>query len=70
MRRKKIRETGLSHEELMTIRVYVEHGLYDILDVYSLDAAAIDVMNHIVIGQKLKPKAVEQAKKHVRARDA
>ena len=70
MRRKKIRETGLSHEELRTIRVYVEHGLYDILDVYSLDAAAIDVMNHIVIGQKLKPKAVEQAKKHVRARDA
>jgi hypothetical protein len=70
MRRKKIRDTGLSHEELRTIRTYVEHDQYDILDVYSLDAASIDVMNHIVIGQKLKPKVVEQAKKHVRLRDA
>jgi hypothetical protein len=41
-----------------------------LLDEYKLDAASIDVMNHIVIGQKLKPKAVEQAKKHVRARDS
>ena len=70
MRRKKIRETGLSHEELQTVRAYVEHGLFDILDEYKLDAASIDVINHIVVGQKLKPKAVDQAKKHVRARDA
>lgn len=70
MRRKKIHETGLSHDELQTVRAYVEHGDYRLLDEYKLDAASIDVMNHIVIGQKLKPKAVEQAKKHVRARDS
>jgi len=69
MRRKKIRETRLSHDELRTIRVYIDHGHFGILDDYALNTSAIDVINHIVIGQKLKPKIVEQAKKHVRHRD-
>jgi hypothetical protein len=69
MRRKKIRETGLAHDELKTVRAYIEKGEYALLDEYKMDAASIDVMNHIVIGQKLKPRLVEQAKKHVRLRD-
>ena len=69
MRRKKIGETRLGYYELLTIRKYVEHGQYELVDDYKLDTSAVDVMNHIIIGQKLKPKAVEQAKKHVRSRE-
>jgi hypothetical protein len=70
MRRKKIRETKLERSELQVIRSMVERGDYTMLDEYKLDSASIDVMNHIVIDQKLKPKIVENAKKYVRARDA
>lgn len=68
MRRKKIRETKLEREELQVVRTYIEKNDYSMLDMYKLDAASVDVMNHLVIGQKLKPKVVELAKKHVRAR--
>lgn len=67
MRRKKIRETRMTHEALQTIRCYVEHGLFHMLDEYKLDASDVDVLNHIVVCQKLKPRTVEQAKKHVRS---
>jgi hypothetical protein len=70
MRLKRIQETRMSHDALCILRLYVEHGEFDLLDYYKMNASAIDAMNHIVIGQKLKPRLVENAKKHVRARDA
>ena len=70
MRSKRIQETRLGHDVLHVIRMYIERGQLELLDYYRLNASAIDVLNHIVIGQKLKPKVVETAKKHVRARDA
>lgn len=70
MRSKRIQETRLGHDVLHVLRMYVERGQLELLDYYRLNASAIDVINHIVIGQKLKPKIVETAKKHVRARDA
>lgn len=70
MRAKRIQETRLGHDALSILRLYVEQGEFDLLDHYKLNASAIDAMNHIVIGQKLKPRLVENAKKHVRARDA
>lgn len=69
MRKKKMSETKLGYYELLVIRKYIENGQYDLLDEYKLDTSAVDVMNHIVIGQKLKPKVVDQAKKHVRVRE-
>ena len=68
MRQKKIEQTRLQHDALTVIRKYIEHGMYSILDDYNLDTSAVDVMNHIVVGQKLKPKIVELAKRHVRLR--
>lgn len=70
MRSKRIQETRLSHDALCILRMYIERGEFELLDYYKLNASAIDAMNHIIIGQKLKPKLVENAKKHVRARDA
>ena len=70
MRSKRIQETRLGHDVLHVLRMYIERGHLELLDHYRLSASAIDVLNHIVIGQKLKPKIVETAKKHVRARDA
>jgi hypothetical protein len=65
MRAKKITSTRLSRESLVILRVYVEHGQFEILKDYSLEPSAIDVMNHL--GQtKLRPKMVEQAKKFLR----
>jgi len=67
MRRKKIRETRLDVEALRVIRTYVEHAQFDILREYKLTDSMIDVLNHVALGHKLKPKLVEYAKKHVRA---
>jgi hypothetical protein len=70
MRSKRIQETRLSHDALCLLRMYIERGEFEMLDHYRLNTSAVDAMNHIVIGQKLKPRLVENAKKHVRARDA
>ena len=70
MRSKRIQETRLAHDALVVIRMYIQQGVLGLLDDYKLNASAIDVLNHIVLGQKLKPKTVETAKKYVRARDA
>jgi hypothetical protein len=67
MRAKKISGTRLSHDALMTLRVYIEHEQYDVLRDYAyLDASVIDVLNHIVIGRKMKTRSVERAKTYIR----
>jgi len=69
MRAKKIATTRMSREALVTLRSYVEHEQYAVLDDYPhLDASVVDVLNHIVIDQKLKPRSVERAKTHLRKR--
>lgn len=65
MRAKKISSTGLSHESLSVVRVYVEHAQFQILKEYRLDPSAIDVLNHIGL-TKLRPRLVDQAKKFLR----
>jgi hypothetical protein len=67
MRRKKIRETRLDADALRVIRTYVEHGHLELLREYKLTDAMVDVLNHIVVGHKLKPKLIEHAKKYVRS---
>ena len=69
MRAKKIAATRMSREALIALRAYVEHEQYTVFNDYPhLDASVIDVLNHIVIGQKLKPRSVERAKTHLRKR--
>lgn len=69
MRAKKIAATRMSRDALITLRSYVEQEQYGVLDDYPhLDASVVDVLNHIVIGQKLKPRSVERAKTHLRKR--
>lgn len=59
----------MSREALIALRAYVEHEEYTVFNDYPhLDASVIDVLNHIVIGQKLKPRSVERAKTHLRKR--
>jgi hypothetical protein len=67
MRHKKVKETRLSVDALRVIRAYVEQGQLTLLSDYKLTDTMIDVFNHICIGNKLKPKLIDQAKKYVRA---
>lgn len=67
MHAKKIGATRLSHDALLTLRHYVEHEQFTILNDYShLEASVVDVLNHIVIGRKMKPRIVEKAKTYLR----
>jgi hypothetical protein len=66
MRRKKIKETRLDVDALRVLRAYAEHGQFELLKEYTFAEASVDTLNHVVIGQKLKPKLVESAKKYVR----
>ena len=67
MRAKKISATRLSHDALLTLRMYIEYEQYDIMRDYAyLDASVVDVLNHIIIGRKMKTRSVERAKTYIR----
>ena len=73
MRRKKLENIIFKNylrkvdvESLMVIRDYCEKGEYSVLEEYHIDSQDLDILNHLAIVRKLKPKMLAQLKKTVR----
>lgn len=72
MRKKKIQKiaervptTKLDIETLLLLRKHAEHGNYNLLSEYKIEAKDIDVLNHLSPLSKLKAKEVQEIKKHL-----
>jgi len=57
----------LGHEELGLIRQYANAGNLNPLIEYKLEPLDFDVMNHLAVGNKLKPTDVTKVKKKLRS---
>ena len=75
MRRKKLENIFIKNsfkkvdvDSLMVIRDYCEKGQLDILEEYHIDSQDLDILNHLAIVRKLKPKVLAQLKKYVKDR--
>ena len=55
-------------DSLMVIRDYCEKGQLDLLEDYHIDSQDLDILNHLAIVRKLKPKVLAQLKKYVKDR--
>lgn len=72
MRKKKIQKIServptskLDIETLLLLRKHAEHGNYNLLSEYKIEAKDIDVLNHLSPLSKLKAKEVQEIKKHL-----
>jgi len=54
------------HEELYLLRLYAVHGNIDMYTGYNLTPQDFDVINHLSVGNKLKPREVSQVKKKIK----
>ena len=63
-----MRTNGASHQELALLREYARSGNIDIYTSYNLDAQDFDVINHLALCNKLKPREVSQIKKKIKER--
>jgi len=57
---------GMSHHELSLMREYAKHGNMEMYTHYELTPQDFDVINHLCIGNKLKPREVSQIKKKIK----
>jgi hypothetical protein len=57
----------LGHDELSLIRQYAIAGNLNPLIEYKLEPLDFDVMNHLAVGNKLKPTDVTKVKKKLRS---
>lgn len=62
---KKLNSNYLDIEELSLLRLYGQKGNYEILKEYKLKSQHIDVINHLCIGNKLKPNELSIIKKSI-----
>lgn len=61
-----MRANGATHQELTLLREYARSGNVDIYTSYNLDAQDFDVINHLALSNKLKPREVSQIKKKIK----
>lgn len=61
-----MRTNGMGHQELALLREYAKSGNIDIYRSYNLDAQDFDVINHLAMCNKLKPREVSQIKKKIK----
>jgi len=72
MRKQRIRSmlmkgpVGMHQEHLYLLRQYASKGNYSILNTYNINATDFDIINHLSIVNKLKPKDVNAIKKTLR----
>jgi hypothetical protein len=57
---------GMSHQELSLMRQYAKQGNMEMYTQYKLTPQDFDVINHLCIGNKLKPREVSQIKKKIK----
>lgn len=62
---KNMHSTNIDIGELSLLRLYGEKGNYDILKEYKLKSQHMDVINHLCIGNKLKPNKLSIIKKSI-----
>lgn len=58
--------TGATHQELSLLREYARLGEVEKYTNYGLTSQDFDVINHLCIGNKLKPREVSQIKKKIK----
>jgi hypothetical protein len=63
----RLAHTYLDHDMLLLLRKYIEHGQFHILRDYLIEAKDIDVLNHLSLHSKLKPKIIQDVKKFLNA---
>jgi hypothetical protein len=57
---------GMSHQELSLMRQYAKQGNMEMYTHYELTPQDFDVINHLCIGNKFKPREVSQIKKKIK----
>ena len=57
---------GMHQDHLYLLRTHASKGNFDILREYNITANDFDIMNHLCVGNKLKPKDVNAIKKTLR----
>ena len=55
-----------SHDQLYLLRLYASNGDMDMYTSYGLTPQDFDVINHLSVGNKLKPREVSQIKKKIK----
>jgi len=64
-----LKTRGAQHQELALLREYARSGDIDIYTSYNLNAQDFDVINHLALSNKLKPREVSQIKKKIKAHE-
>ena len=57
---------GMKHEELSLLRQYAKNGDMEMYTHYDLTPQDFDVINHLAVGNKFKPREVSQIKKKIK----
>lgn len=64
-----LKTRGAQHQELALLREYARTGDMDTYTSYGLTAQDFDVINHLALCNKLKPREVSQIKKKIKAHE-